>query len=129
MRHTRVAFRAWLVARFAFTLSSFEDDGASGARRNWCRRFAGFTRDMTQAKVLTLDARLATRLTLAGTSLDEGGTLGNSGDSLPQGGEFIELLSLEKLGIDGIDKFGDMSSGHGSVSSLVRVKSDWIVSR
>ena len=115
MRHTRVAFRAWLIARFAFTLSSFEDDGASSARSNWCRRFAGFTGDMAQAKVLALDARLAARLALAGTSLDKGWTLGHRGDSLPQGGEFIELLSLEKLGIDGVDEFGDVSSGHGSL--------------
>jgi hypothetical protein len=107
----------------ALTLSSFEDDDTRVARRN---RFA---RDMAKAKFLALYTRLATSLTLAGASLDEGGTLWHRGDSLPQGGEFVELLSLEKLGIDGVDEFGDVSSGHGSVSSLVRVKSDWIVSR
>ncbi len=90
---------------------------------------------MTKAKFLAFDTRLATSLTLAGTSLDKSGALGHRGDSLPQGGKFIELLSLEKLGIDGVDEFGNVSdggSGHGSlgsVSSLVRVKSDWIVSR
>ena len=73
---------------------------------------------MAQAKVLALDARLAARLALAGTSLDKGWTLGHRGDSLPQGHEFIELLSLEKLGIDGINKFGDVSSGHGGHGSL-----------
>ncbi len=119
----RLANRARLVTRLTLTLSRLEDNGTRVARRG------RFTRDMTKAKVLALDARLAARLTLSGASLDKGGTLGHRGDSLPQGSEFIELLSLEKLGIDGVDEFGDVSSGHGllgSVSSLVRVKSDWI---
>ena len=126
MRHANGTKHARLSAMLALSLSSLEDDDTRVARRN------RFTRDMAQAKFLALDARLAARLALAGTSLDKGGALGHRGDSLPQGGEFIELLSLEKLGIDGINKFGDVSSGHGSlgsVSSLVRVKSDWIVSR
>ena len=122
----RLANRARLVTRLTLTLSRLEDNGTRVARRG------RFTRDMAKAKVLALDARLAARLTLAGASLDKGGALGHRGDSLPQGGEFIEFLSLEKLGIDGVDEFGNVSdggSGHGSlgsVSSLVRVKSDWI---
>ena len=119
----RLANRTRLVARMTLTLSCLEDKGTLVARRNW------FARDMAKAKFLALDTRLATSLTLAGASLDKSGALGHRGDSLPQGGEFIELLSLEKLGIDGVDEFGDVSSGHGSlgsVSSLVRVKSDWI---
>ena len=117
----RLANRARLVTRLTLTLSRLEDNGTRVSRRG------RFTRDMAKAKVLALDARLAARLTLAGASLYKSGALGHRGDSLPQGSEFIELLSLEKLGIDGVDEFGDVSSGHGSlgsVSSLVRVKSD-----
>ena len=114
----RITNRTRLVASLTLSLSSLEDNGTRVARSG---RFA---RDMAKAKFLALDARLAARLTLAGPSLDKGGALGHRGDSLPQGGEFIELLSLEKLGIDGVDEFGNVSnggSGHGSLVSLVSV--------
>jgi hypothetical protein len=74
---------------------------------------------MTQAKFLVLDTRLAARLAFAGTSLDKGGTLGHRGDSLPHRREFIEFLSLEKLGINGIDKIGNHLGGHCSLAWFV----------
>jgi hypothetical protein len=81
---------------------------------------------MAQAKFLALDARLAARLALAGASLDNGGTLGHRGDLLPQGSKLIKLLSLEKVGIDGINELSNhgLDVGHcsGLVISLVLVK-------
>jgi hypothetical protein len=69
---------------------------------------------MAKAKFLALEARLAARLALTGASLDKRGALWYRGDLLPQGVEFIELLSLEKVGVDGVDELNNHLVGHGS---------------
>jgi hypothetical protein len=70
---------------------------------------------MAKAEFLALDTRLAARLTFTDTSLDKRWTLGYRGDLLPQGIEFIKLLSLEKVGIDCVDELDNHLVGHGWV--------------
>jgi hypothetical protein len=74
---------------------------------------------MAKAKFLALEARLAARLALTGASLDKRGALGHRGDLFPQGGEFIELLSLEKVGVDGVDELNNHLVGHGCLGYRV----------
>jgi hypothetical protein len=115
-RANRFTDRTRLVARLALALSRLEYDGTSVAL------FGRFTRDMAKAKFLALDTRLAARLAFTGASLDKRWTLGHRGDLLPQGVEFIKLLSLEKLGIDGVDELDNHlvgNSGHCSLGWLL----------